>query len=519
VQFHDIVETSRAVAATSGRRAKVERLAELLARLAPEEVPVAVGFLIGAPRQGRLGVGPAALRDAMPGTAAKAPTLDIVEVDNALERIARVAGPGSGRERVRLLGETLARATVEEQRFLAGLVLGEVRQGALEGVMAESVARAAGIAPASVRRAVMLAGDLSAVASSALVEGEAGLARYAVQLFRPLQPMLAQTADDIEGAMERLGEASLEHKLDGARVQIHKSGSDVRVFTRRLNDVTAAVPEIVEIVAALPAREAILDGEVIALKPEGAPHPFQVTMRRFGRKLDIDAMRASLPLTPFLFDVLYLDGEPLLDEPLVARWSALEELAPPGLLVPRAVTGSHEEAAAFLAEALRRGHEGVMAKALGAVYEAGRRGSGWLKIKAAHTLDLVVLAAEWGHGRRLGWLSNLHLGARDEERGGFVMLGKTFKGMTDEMLRWQTAELLQRAIGRDEWTVHVRPELVVEIAFNDVQVSPHYPGGLALRFARVKRYRPDKGPAQADTFRTIQEIYRGATGEEPPPTS
>jgi DNA ligase-1 len=517
VRLHELVDTSRAVAATSGRRAKVERLAALLARLAPDEIPVAVGFLVGAARQGRLGIGPAAVREAMAAAAAPRPSLEILEVDRAFERIAGLSGAGSARERVRQLTETLSRATPEEQRFLAGLVLGEVRHGALEGLMAEAVARAGGLAPATMRRAVMLTGDLGGVARTALVEGEAGLAGFGIELFRPLQPMLAQTADDVGGAIDRLGEAAFEAKLDGARVQVHKAGSDVRVFSRRLNDVTAAVPEIVEAVAALPAREAILDGEVIALRPDGFPHPFQVTMRRFGRRLDVEGSRASLPLTPFLFDVLHLDGASLLDAPLAERWGALAGVAPPDLLVPREVTGSVEAAAAFFDAALERGHEGVMAKALDAPYEAGGRGFAWLKVKPAHTLDLVVLAAEWGHGRRKGWLSNLHLGARDEERGGFVMLGKTFKGMTDAMLAWQTAAFLKREIARDEWTVYVRPELVVEVAFNDVQASPHYPGGLALRFARIKRYRPDKSAGQADTLGALRSIYRKGTGQEPPP--
>jgi DNA ligase-1 len=507
----DVVEASREVASTRGRRAKVERLAALLARLAPEEVPIAVGFLIGAPRQGRLGIGPAAVRTAMPATAADDPSLELVEVDRALARVADASGAGSTGARVTILGEILARATAEEQQFLAGLVLGEVRQGALGGLMAEAVARAAAIGAGRVRRAVMLVGDLGRVASAAIIEGEAGLAAFDVELFRPLQPMLAQTADDVGGALERLGEAAFEVKLDGARVQIHKAGSDVRVFSRRLNDVTGAVPEIVETVAALPARELILDGEVIALRPEGTPHPFQVTMRRFGRKLDIESMRASLPLTTFVFDLVWLDGASLLDRPLTERWRALDEVVAPSLLVPRAVIGSTTEAEAFLEQAIARGHEGVMAKALDAPYEAGSRGFAWLKVKPAHTLDLVVLAAEWGHGRRRGWLSNLHLGARDPASGGFVMLGKTFKGMTDAMLAWQTEELLKREIGRDEWRVHVRPELVVEVAFNDVQASPHYAGGMALRFARVKRYRPDKSAAEADTIDAVRAIHRRTT--------
>jgi DNA ligase-1 len=370
----------------------------------------------------------------------------------------------------------------------------------------------------------MLAGDLPAVARAAVAEGGAGLVRFGLELFRPVQPMLAQPADDLEAALGRLGEAAFEYKLDGARVRVHKADDEVRVYSRALNEVTPAVPELVESVRALPARRAILDGEVLALRPVGRPHPFQVTMRRFGRRLDVEAMRRELPLATAWFDLLYLDGEELLDQPYGRRAAALEELAPavqPAASdgpagaagrVPALVTGDLDAAREFLDQAIRRGHEGVMAKSLGAGYEAGGRGWSWLKVKPAHTLDLVVLAAEWGHGRRSGWLSNLHLGARDPERGGFVMLGKTFKGLTDKMLAWQTEQFLAREIGRDRWTVHVRPELVVEIAFNDVQASPRYPGGLALRFARVKRYRDDKTAAEADTIDTVREIHRRATG-------
>jgi len=355
----------------------------------------------------------------------------------------------------------------------------------------------------------MLAGELTAVARAALVEGQAGLDRFRLELLRPLQPMLASPAGDVSEALERMGEAAFELKLDGARVQVHKAEDEVRVFSRRGNDVTPAVPELVEIVQALPARQLILDGEVIALRPDGAPLPFQLTMRRFGRKLDVARLRGELPLTPFFFDVLHLDGEDLLDHPAAERFAALGASVP-GLTVPRIVTSDAEEADAFFAEALQRGHEGMMVKALDAPYEAGRRGFSWLKIKPAHTLDLVILAAEWGHGRRQGWLSNLHLGARDPENGGFVMLGKTFKGMTDEMLAWQTKKLQEIALGTDGWTVHVRPELVVEVAFSDVQESPQYPAGMALRFARVKRYRDDKTAAEADTIGTVRKIFEDA---------
>jgi DNA ligase-1 len=441
--------------------------------------------------------------------------LELGEVDAAFARIAAAAGAGSTAERVRLLRELLARAAAgggAEAEFLVRLVFGELRQGALAGLMAEALAAAAAIPAGEVRRALMLAGDLPAVAQAALTLGRPGLARFRLQLFRPLQPMLAQPAADASEALERLGEAAFEVKLDGARVQIHKADGLVRVYSRRGNEVTAAVPELVESVAALPAHRLVLDGEVIALRPDGAPHPFQVTMRRFGRRQDVASLRAALPLSPMLFDLLHWNGDDLLDRPAAERFAALAEAAP-GLTVPRLVTADAEAADAFFAETLRRGHEGIMAKAVDAPYEAGRRGSSWLKIKPAHTLDLVVLAAEWGSGRRQGWLSNLHLGARDPENGGFVMLGKTFKGMTDERLAWQTARFQELALATDGWTVHLRPEMVVEVAFNDVQESPQYPAGMALRFARVKRYREDKPAAEADTVATVRALFAaGHTG-------
>jgi DNA ligase-1 len=340
-------------------------------------------------------------------------------------------------------------------------------------------------------------------------EGDAGLSGFSLTLFRPLQLMLAQTCEGPAEALEALGEAALEWKLDGARVQVHKSGGDVAVYSRRLNEVTGAVPEIVEIVRAMPAREIVLDGEVIALRPDGAPHPFQTTMRRFGRKLDVDALRRELPLVPFFFDCLHAEGDTLLDRPARERFELLDALVPEPSRVRRIVTASPEAADAFLDDALAAGHEGIMAKSLAAAYAAGRRGAEWLKVKPAHTLDLVVLAADWGHGRRQGYLSNLHLGARNDD-GSFTMLGKTFKGMTDELLRWQTQKLQEIALGRDAYTVHVRPELVVEIALNDVQTSPHYPGGLALRFARVKRYRPDKRAEDADTLEMVRRLHQGS---------
>jgi DNA ligase-1 len=478
-----------------------------LRRLAPGEIAIAVAYLCGETLPGRIGIGYAALRDAARDRDAPGSSLTLADVDEALRRLAATSGKGSARARAAQLEALFTRASANERDFLARLIVGELRQGALEGVMLDAIAGAANLPATEVRRASMLAGGLPSVAKAALTEGAPGLERFGVRLMRPVQPMLASPAEDVAGALAALGTASLEWKVDGARVQVHKSGDEVRVFTRSLNDVSAAVPEIVEAMRALPARELILDGETIALAPGGAPLPFQVTMRRFGRKLDVAQLRAELPLAVFFFDCLRLDGADLLARPARERFEALRQALPAGLVIPRLATGSVAEGEAFLAQALAAGHEGLMAKALDAPYEAGRRGAGWLKIKQAHTLDLVVLAAEWGSGRREGWLSNLHLGARDPATGGFVMLGKTFKGLTDATLEWQTAEFLARETGRDGHIVYVRPELVAEIAFNDLQASPHYPGGLALRFARLKRYRPDKSASDADTIDAVRAHY------------
>ena len=513
--FHELVQTSRRVAETSGRLAKIELVAALLKRTAPEEIATAIAFLSGSPRQGRIGIGYATLQAAKPGHAAEAPTLELTRVDATLQRLANTTGKGSAQTKERLLGELLTRGTAEEQEFLLRLVMGELRQGALEGLVTEAVARAAGLEPGAVRRATMLAADLGRVAHAALTEGAAGLTSFRVELFRPLQPMLAQAAADVKDALTRLGEgeAAFEYKLDGARIQVHKAGDEVRVFSRQLNDVTQAVPEVVDAVRRLPLADAILDGEAIALRPDGTPLPFQVTMRRFGRKLNVERLRADLPLAFFFFDLLYADGAPLLDEPYARRFAALAAAVPAEQRVPRIVTSDAGAAAVFFQRAIAAGEEGLMAKALDARYDAGARGAAWLKLKPAHTLDLVVLAAEWGHGRRHGRLSNLHLGARDADAGGFVMLGKTFKGMTDKMLEWQTAKLLELETRRDTYVVYVRPELVVEVAFNGIQESPTYAGGLALRFARVVRYRPDKAAEQSDTIATVRELHRREVGQ------
>ena len=515
--FHELVATSDAVAKASSRLAKIAELAALVRRLTVPEVDVAIAFLSGELRQGRIGIGAASLRESKPLAAAPTPVLSLIDVDRVFEQIATTTGRGSPGDRARLFRDLLTRATADEHDFLVRLLVGELRQGALEAVLVEAVARAGNASPSAVRRAVMMAGALAPVARALIEEGESGLARFTVQLFRPVQPMLAHTASDVHEALTNLQQdVTLEWKLDGARIQVHKAGNDIKVFSRNLRDVTSAVPEVVEVALAVRAHDVILDGEVIALRADGTPETFQRTMQRFGRKLEVDRLRAELPMTPFFFDCLYVDGASLIDGPQAERFGTLAEIAHRSM-VPNLIRPTGEEAAQFVEATLRRGHEGVMVKALTSGYAAGRRGKQWLKVKLARTLDLVVLAAEWGHGRRRGWLSNLHLGARDPVGGGFVMLGKTFKGMTDEMLAWQTERLLQLEIARDDYTVYVRPELVVEIAFNDVQESSHYPGGLALRFARVKRYRDDKRAVDADTIETVGDIYRRSAGSEPPP--
>jgi ATP-dependent DNA ligase I len=501
VLLAELNATSEAVRDERARTAKIERLAELLRRLGPTEVAIGVAYLSGELRQRQIGVGYRSLRD-LPAPAETA-TLEVAEVDAICERIGALAGAGSQRARRDALHELFARATSPEQRFLTLLLTGELRQGAQEGVMVEAVARAAEVPRDAVRRALMLRGDLGAVAEVAFAEGAAGLSAVGLEVGRPIQPMLAAPGDDVEAALERTGPAAVEYKLDGARLQVHRRGDEVRAFTRSLDEITPRVPEVVEAVLALPARELVLDGEAIAMREDGRPHRFQVTASRFGTRTGA----ASVPLTPLFFDVLHVDGEDLIDRPGAERAAALDELVPVASRVPRALVDDARSAQAFLDAALAAGHEGVLVKALEAPYAAGRRGAGWLKVKPRHTLDLVVLAAEWGHGRRRGWLSNLHLGARDPGGGGFVMLGKTFKGLTDAMLTWQTERLLELEVARDDWTVHVRPELVVEIAFDGVQTSTRYPGGVALRFARVLRHRPDKSAAEADTLDAVLAVH------------
>jgi DNA ligase-1 len=505
VLLREVARVSAEVGETSSRREKVALLADCLRRAAPEEVPLVASYLAGTLPRGAIGVGWASLRD-LPPPAAEA-SLALLEADAALSRLAATTGPGSMEARRAELRALFAQATEIEQRFLASLLLGELRQGALEGVMVDAIAEAADVGAVEVRRALMLSGEIGTVAAAALGGGGRALAAIRLTLFRPVRPMLAQPADGLEAALKRVAPALLEWKLDGARIQVHRSGEEVRVFTRTLADMTPRVPEIVAVARALPVAAAILDGEAIALDADGRPRPFQETMSRFGSRVDAERLAREIPLSAFFFDALHLAGDDLVDLPARGRLARLDEVVPAALRMPRVETADVETARAFLDEALAHGHEGVMVKALEAPYEAGRRGGAWLKVKVARTLDLVVLAAEWGHGRRRGTLSNLHLGARDPRSGGFVMLGKTFKGLTDEMLAWQTERLLELEVRREGHVVYVRPELVVEIAFDGVQRSPRYPGGLALRFARVKGYRPDKRPEEADTIDAVHAIH------------
>jgi len=499
----DVAAASQAVGATSSRLAKAAALAAVLRGADEPDVPIIVAWLSGELPQRQIGVGWAALRS-LPEPTGSA-TLTVAGVDETFSAIGDTSGAGSQARRAELLSALFSAATSSEQDFLRRLLGGELRQGALLGVMAEAISSAFGVPAVEVRRAAMLGGALPAVAAAARHGGLGALAEFALRVGRPVGPMLAQTATSVGDALERLGgEAIFETKLDGARIQIHRDGSEVGLFTRTLEDVTARLPEVVEAVRALPVSSLVADGEAIALRTDGRPERFQVTASRFGRRTNVDTARTETPLQAFIFDVLHIDGVDLLDSPTTERLDALDRVVPEAMRVRRLRTDDIAAAEQFLRDTLAAGHEGVMAKSLGSSYEAGRRGAGWLKVKPVHTLDLVVLAVEWGSGRRKGKLSNIHLGAADGN-GGYVMLGKTFKGLTDELLAWQTARFLDLADGpTDGYVVHVRPEQVVEIAFDGVQISKRYPGGVALRFARVLRYREDKTAAEADTIETVR---------------
>ncbi|HEY0807933.1 MAG TPA: ATP-dependent DNA ligase [Pseudonocardiaceae bacterium] len=510
VLFSDVVNASATVAATRSRLAKVDALAGVLRAAEPDvEVPAVVGFLVGQARQGRIGTGWRTLVK-LALTPAAEPTLTVADVDVGLTELAAVGGAGSAGQRAALLTDLLGRATAAEQDFLTRLLAGELRQGALEGVMVDAVARAADVPGEDVRRALMLSGSLTTTASAALHGGVDELRGFRLAVGRPLRPMLASPAESLHDALGELGDVSVEYKLDGARIQVHRDEDDIHVYTRTLREVTDSVPELVAMVRELPVRTVVLDGETLALDANDRPRPFQETMSRFGATT---TPRAEL-LRPYFFDILHLNGQDLLDLPLRDRTEALRAVAA-DLVIPGRHKPTEAEADAVLAAALAAGHEGVVVKSLDAPYAAGRRGRAWQKVKPVHTLDLVVLAAEWGHGRRTGYLSNLHLGARDPDGGPPVMVGKTFKGLTDELLAWQTTEFPKHERRRTEWTVYLRPELVVEIALDGVQGSTRYPGGVALRFARVVRYRPDKDPADADTIDTVRALRTAHSASDP----
>ncbi|HEX9066117.1 MAG TPA: ATP-dependent DNA ligase [Streptosporangiaceae bacterium] len=590
----EVAATSAVVARTPARLAKIEAIAGLLGRVPPDEVRIATAFLSGELTQRQIGVGYAALvglpeagesgsddssgavlaeagaeepagftaegelaaavaeAGAGSGPAAQ-PSLTLTEADEAFERIGRLTGPGSQAARRELLAGVLGRTTGDERRFLIRLLAGDLRQGALEGVMIEAVAKAAGVPAAEVRRAHQLRGSLPEVAQAALGAAAAPgqedrksavtavLRSFTLRVGQPVRPMLAASAPDLDAALDRISPAVLEWKIDGVRIQVHKDGEQVRVFTRTLDDITGRVPEIAAMARSLTVGSAVIDGEAVALRSDGRPHPFQVTSARAASQQGAPSAPArrsggrltDVTLTAFLFDLLHVDGQDLLERPASERFGHLEQIAPAGTLIPHLVTGDRDQAAGFFAEALGHGHEGVVVKAPDSTYGAGRRGSDWIKVKPRTTLDLVILAAEWGHGRRTGWLSNLHLGARDPDGGGFVMLGKTFKGLTDAMLAWQTERLLELAdppqqaglefrasdSGDDArgWrygVVRVRPELVAEIAFDGVQASRRYPGGVTLRFARVLRYREDKPAGEADTLETVRALWPHDSGDE-----
>ncbi|WP_214107699.1 ATP-dependent DNA ligase [Acrocarpospora catenulata] len=499
----DLARTSAAVAADSARLAKIRHLAELLGRVGPDEAEIAIAYLSGELPQRQIGVGWRSLSD-LPEPRLVA-TATLTRIDSLLEQIKAQSGPGSQGARRALVNELFGAVTRQEQAFLGRLLTGELRQGALNGVMIEAIAKAASVPAAEVRRALTLRGWLPAVGAAALAGGVEALRAFHLEVGRPVAPMLAQSAPTVTAALEKIGgPAAIEWKLDGVRVQAHRSGDQVGVFTRTLDDITAQVPELVEAMSRLEIDDLVLDGEVIALQADGRPEPFQVTSARVATKI---GSRDSVPLSVFFFDALRVNGVDLLDLPDAERHAALVGAVPAELITPRLVTGDAEEGEAFFGEAIRRGHEGVVVKSPSTPYAAGRRGAGWIKVKPRHTLDLVVLAVEWGHGRREGKLSNLHLGAFDPETGDFVMLGKTFKGLTDELLAWQTEQFLRLADGpTDGWTVHVKPVMVVEIAFDGVQRSSRYPGGMALRFARVLRYRPDKRAEEADTAASVRAL-------------
>jgi DNA ligase-1 len=507
VLFADVVEASRAATATRSRLAKTAAVAKALRAAGPVDAATVAAHLSGTLPQRRVGVGWRSLT-ALPAAAAE-PTATVAEVDLALTTLASLGGTGSAGARQAAVAALFGRLTLEEQEFLRDLITGQMRQGALDGIMQAAIAAAADVPEAAVRRAVMLAGFTGPVAAAALTGGVPALDAISLEVGRPLRPMLAASAPDVTSAFEAVGAHAavfVDGKLDGIRLQAHRDGTTVRLFTRSLDDITDRLPEVVEAVLAMPSDRLVLDGEAIALDASGRPRPFQETASRTMSSVGVAELRSRVPVTPYFFDLLHLDGMDLLDAPATERFARLADLVPERWLVPRVAAQSSAEAQTFFDRLVRDGHEGVVLKTATGPYAAGRRGAGWVKVKPRHTLDLVVLAVEWGSGRRRGWLSNIHLGARDPETGGFVMLGKTFKGMTDEMLAWQTERFLALETAREGHVVHVRPEQVVEVAFDGIQTSSRYPGGMALRFARVLRYRDDKTADESDTVDIVRAL-------------
>jgi DNA ligase 1 len=493
----DVVAASAEVTDTSSRARKVAILSGLLERLEPSEIPAAVGFLTGVPRQGRVGIGYRTIYG-IEVAAADVPSLTVGDLDRAIADVRATTGSGSASERKQRLEELLAQATNAEADFVRRLFTADLRQGALAGLMVDAIARAAGVSGALTRRALMLSGDLTRTAEIAIREGEEGLRAVGFQIFRPIFPMLASPAASVSEAVASFDAASVEWKIDGIRVQIHRCGDEIRIYTRNLNEITHALPGIVAAVRDLAVSRAVFDGEALWMSDDG-PAPFQDTVSQ------IDSAAPPEGVVTFLFDLLHVDGDDLLDTPLEERAARLGAVAS-HLKIPSVLTSEPETAQRVMDDALSAGHEGVVVKDARSLYSAGRRGKAWRKVKPVRTYDFVVLGAEWGHGRRRGWLSNLHLGARDPSTESFVMVGKCFKGLTDELLEWQTKELLARETERRGIAVLVRPELVVEIALDGVQSSTRYPGGVALRFARVKRYRPDKSAAEVDTIDDLRAL-------------
>jgi DNA ligase-1 len=508
VRFKALAAASEKLGSTSKRKEKIAIISEMLLHARGRETYLVAHYLAGSIPSGKIGIGWKTIQNALADLRISEKQLSLEEVQSYLEDLSRLEGSGSIRHKTSVLRELFVRLEETEGHFLARLLVGEVRQGALEALVLDALAKASSLPSNQIQQAFMFSGDTGAVAEAAMKGDKQSLESFGPRLFQPVSPMLAGSAEDEEEVLDRMGEASWEYKIDGARIQVHKQKEEVRIFTRNLKDVTERLPETVALARALPMKEAIFEGEAIALQEGGRPMPFQITMRRFGRILDVQKMQSQIPLFSYFFDLLFLDGEPLFALPYRERFNLLRSLFSPEHVIPHIVTADKTLARGFLLKSLESGHEGLMAKGLLSPYQAGRRGSHWLKLKPSLSLDLVILAAEWGHGRRRGWLSNIHLGARDPESGHFVMLGKTFKGLTDQMLQWMTSKLLSLEISRDNYTVYVKPELVVEIAYNNIQESPRYPGGLALRFARVKRFREDKSASEADTIQTVWSLFK-----------